>query len=603
MPDIVAKACIMAVIALCPSFLIEAASSTDGYPIANFSVTANAGCDGSLFGAAMINPGKLGKWLEPQGEFPVSFKVGDVPVPLSLINSKIVERSFPFVRNIYGASNLIPAEISITAFAPLAVDNIEVSSLPVLLAEVNFSDAISDRDISMVLSGSGMSDSAVPYAFATDCNDFVRTDSTLEIPVSLVADNHTTIRIAIAMLDSLTLASSHYASAQSLADDAIRRFDTLYEFTRRFSKSMPMTGDKELDDYLRWYMVPAISLTKCNAGGDIVTMGYCELNQRDSYWTSWVHLQLFPTAERRMIEESVDAITPSGKIPTTILPLIDRKDDLDINAFFILRLDRYFKVYPSAEMPDKWWKALTSAADWLISRDTDGDGIPVQNSFWGDWKDVKGVQGRKYSPFTALLYTASMRAMSHMADRYGHSDLAVKYTDAADRADKFINTHVDQGGLWNGEYYVQRWADGSVNSRLLQDQTVGILMGVVSDDKAHSIFDALNSKSLTTYGVCETYPYYPADFGYDPATYHNGAVWPWISFMDDWARIRVGRSDEAIELVKRVGRADLVDSGDWSPNEHINSLTGENLGFILQGWNSDLFGLIYYGILNPGIVF
>ena len=73
--------------------------------------------------------------------------------------------------------------------------------------------------------------------------------------------------------------------------------------------------------------------------------------------------------------------------------------------------------------------------------------------------------------------------------------------------------------------------------------------------------------------------------------------------MDDWARIRVGRIDEAIELVKRVGRADLVDSGDWSPNEHINSLTGENLGFQLQGWNSDLFGLIYYGILNPGIVF
>ena len=69
MPDIVAKACIMAVIALCPSFLIEAASSTDGYPIANFSVTANAGCDGSLFGAAMINPGKLGNGLSLKESF------------------------------------------------------------------------------------------------------------------------------------------------------------------------------------------------------------------------------------------------------------------------------------------------------------------------------------------------------------------------------------------------------------------------------------------------------------------------------------------------------------------------------------------------------
>ena len=73
--------------------------------------------------------------------------------------------------------------------------------------------------------------------------------------------------------------------------------------------------------------------------------------------------------------------------------------------------------------------------------------------------------------------------------------------------------------------------------------------------------------------------------------------------MDDWARIKSGRKAEAFDLIKRVGRTDLVDSGDWSPNEHINSRTGENLGFMLQGWNSNLFGLVYYGILHPGVVF
>ena len=585
------------------SFAGMASSTADGFPIANFSVTANAGADGSLFGTTMINPGELGKWLAPQGEFPISIRVGEVPVPLSLINSKIVDRKFPFVRNVYGASNLIPAEITVTAFAPLALDNVEVSSLPVLLAEIDFSDIVSDGDITLVVSHEDMPDKSVPVAYATDCQEAVYTDSTLEIPVNLMTDDHHTVRLAIAMLDSLTLASAHYTSVKSLANDAIRRFDMLLDLTQRFSEAIPATGDKELDEYLRWYMIPAVALTKCTAGGDIVTMGYRELNQRDSYWTSWVHLPLFPSAERRMIEESVAAITPSGKIPTTILPLIDRKDDLDINAFFILRLDRYFKANPGAEMPEHWWKALTPAADWLISRDTDGDGIPVQNSFWGDWKDVKGIEGRKYSPFTALLYVASMRAMSGMSARLGHDDLAAKYSEAADRADRFINTPADQGGLWNGEYYVQRWTDGSVNDHLLQDQTVGILMGVVPDDRAESIFNALNSRSLTAYGVCETFPYYPTEFGYAPATYHNGAVWPWISFMDDWARIRSGRTDEALELVKRVCKADLVDSGDWSPNEHINSLTGENLGFLLQGWNSDLFGLVYYGLLNPGTVF
>ncbi|MDE6094303.1 MAG: hypothetical protein K2F61_05955, partial [Muribaculaceae bacterium] len=274
----------------------DADARTDGYPIANFSVTANASADGDLFGNTLINPGKLGEWLESQGKFPLSFKTGDVPVPLSLINSKIVERKFPIVHNVYGSSNLIPAEISITAFAPLAIDNIEVSSLPVLLAEIDFSGILSDRDITLVISREDAPDKSVPYAIATDCINAVATDSTLEVPVSLMTDDHVRVRVAIAMLDPLTYASRHYATADELAEDAIRRFDTLLDFTRRFSKAIPESGDKEIDEYLRWYMVPAVSLTKCTKDGDVVTMGYRELNQRDRYMTSWRHLVMFHAA-------------------------------------------------------------------------------------------------------------------------------------------------------------------------------------------------------------------------------------------------------------------------------------------------------------------
>lgn len=155
--------------------------------------------------------------------------------------------------------------------------------------------------------------------------------------------------------------------------------------------------------------------------------------------------------------------------------------------------------------------------------------------------------------------------------------------------------------MWNGSYYCQIWKDGSVNDRLLQDQTVGILFGVVPEERARRIFDSLNEMSLTRYGVAETFPYYPAEWGYAPATYHNGAVWPWVSFMDCWARINSDRRQEAIDIVKRVAKADLVDSGDWMPNEHINSLTGENLGFKIQGWDAALFGLVNFGLLHPGI--
>ena len=106
--------------------------------------------------------------------------------------------------------------------------------------------------------------------------------------------------------------------------------------TTAFGLAIPKTGDKELDTYVRWYMIPGVSLTKWTKKGDLVTMGYRELNQRDSYWTSWLHLVFYKDLERKMIEESIEWQQPSGKIPTTILPLIEREDDLDINAFFIL---------------------------------------------------------------------------------------------------------------------------------------------------------------------------------------------------------------------------------------------------------------------------
>lgn len=562
-----------------------ASAEGDGFPIANFSVTANAGTDGSLFGTTMVNPGKLGDWLSPQGEFPLEITANGRP-----LRAVSVGREFPFVSNTYKSEGDNPVTLSLTAFAPLELDNIEVSSLPVILTKIDIAGVAPSAPLSLRIRRQG--NNALPMAFATDAVEAVVTDSTLSITVSEPG----TLNIALAILDPLTLAAKNYSSAKGLAADALRRFDKLLESTRLFSAAIPATGDPELDTYLRWYMIPAIALTKCTAAGEVVTMGYCELNQRDSYWTSWVHLPLFPTAERIMIQESVDAITPSGKIPTTILPLIDRKDDLDINAFFILRVARYLQNHPKEALPESWWEALKAAADWLISRDTDGDGIPVQVSFWGDWKDVKGIEGRKYSPFTALLYLASMRAMADMAIRQGDSAPASKYKETAEKADRFINTPVEEGGLWNGNYYVQRWTDGSVNDHLLQDQTIGILFDVVAPDRANRIFDSLNSRSLTPYGICETSPYYSAEFGYEPATYHNGAVWPWVSFMDAWARMRSGRADEAITLIKKVAKADLVDSGDWSPNEHINSLTGENLGFQLQGWNSDLFGLIYYAL-------
>jgi uncharacterized protein (DUF608 family) len=586
----------------------------DGYPVANFALTVNVSENGNLYGKILQNPGQLGEWLSDRGSINICVEKNDLRHSFSEFKQKSINRSFPFVKNSYGESPAISSKIDLQTFCPLGINDLATSSLPVLLLELTCS-ATSDETFNLVICPDSLltknaqtyesgkySGILMSYCQIT-CNSKTQwKNNELTIPVSLKAGEQKTFRILSAFYDNEWISANQFENIEELTDYVHTTWTVLRDKTSLFSDAIPQTGDKLLDKYLRWYMIPGISLTKCTKENNILTMGYCELNQRDSYWTSWLHLVLFKDAERKMIEESVEHQQASGKIPTTILPLIERHDDLDINAFFILRAARFYQYYNDRENLLKWLPALTKAMDWLISRDSSGDGIPAQVSFWGDWKDVRGVKDRKYSPFSGLIYLAALKQMMFICKECNDNDNVKKYESAYQKGYAFINKSTKDGGLWNGDYYCQKWKDGQINDKLLQDQTIGILFGVVPGDRALKIINSLNNKSLTQYGIAETFPYYPANFGYKPATYHNGAVWPWLSFMDCWARIRVGKIDEAIELVKKVASADLVESGDWSPNEHINSLTGENLGFQLQGWNAGLFGLVYFGIVYQGII-
>ena len=596
----------------------EQKSLSDGYPIANFALTVNASASGDFFGQIMRNTGVLGDWLEKRGGVMFSIEKNGERLRFSEFPHKDIVREFPFVRGDYKGSSLTKIEFETEAFCPLGINDGETSALPLLMLEIRCLNPTSNAENFMLVArpdndwAKGMrgceSERYSGITNGTDCQITVAQDGArwqkgeLFIPVSLESGEEKSIRVLLAFRDESWISSLDFQNLDELSAYAYRMWNVCRDKTLAFSDAIPRTGDKELDTYLRWYMIPSVSLTKWTRNGELLTMGYCELNQRDSYWTSWMHLVFYKDLERKMIEESIEWQQPSGKIPTTILPLIEREDDLDINAFFILRVARFYRFYHAKRDLLAYWPAMKNAMNWLISMDTDGVGLPAQISYWGDWKDVKGIEGRKYSPFTCLIYLAALKEMAYLAGECGDKTGEVYYCSAYEKGYKMINKSVKEGGLWNGSYYCQIWRDGSVNDRLLQDQTIGIMLGVVPEERAIKIIETLNAKSMTPYGVAETFPYYDENFGYEPATYHNGGVWPWVSFMDCWARIRLGRQDEAIALVKKVAYADLVASGDWSPNEHINSLTGENLGFQIQGWNASLFGLVYFGLFNNEII-
>lgn len=601
---------------LCFTLRAQVKPAAGGYPIANFALTVNVSEQGDMYGQVLQNVGKLGGWLLDRGPVRVELEKDGKKETLSQFKDKDIRRVFPFVEAEYAKSSHISSNIKLKTFCPLAVNDAETSSLPVLMLEMECTNPTRKEETFTIvvkpgneICGQMSSDNDGKRSVASNGSFAVAADVDAEwsgnafrVPVTLKGKEMKTVRIAISLYDSDWISARSFASAGEVVKHACSVWDILETKTEEFSQAIPETGIEDVDTYLRWYMVPAISLTRYNKKGEILTMGYMELNPRDSYWTTWVHLLLYKDAERKMIEECLAAVSPAGKMPTTILPVIEREDDLDINAFLILRAARFYQLYHEKDKLLSYWPVLKKAMDWLISRDTKGKGLPRQVSFWGDWKDVKGVEDREYSPFSALVYLAALKKMMYMGEECGDSVAIEKYEEAYRKGYDIVNKPIEEGGMWNGRYYCQLWKNGSVNDKLLEDQTIGILFDVVPRDKALKIIESLNEMSLTPYGVAETFPYYPKEFGLDPATYHNGAVWPWVNFMDCWARIRLGQKDDAIDIIKRVGRADIIASGDWSANEHINSLTGENLGFHIQGWSAALFGTVYFGLVNPDIV-
>ncbi len=578
-----------------------------GCPVANFAMTTQIAADGTP-GYVWRNTGRLGGWLEAAGRIDIGFKCGDKVFSLKDFSRRSVVRRFPFVRGEYSDKKLWRGAVKMEVFSPLALNDEHTSALPVLMVEFDVENSRSSSErLQIVVSPDFKGKSWVAaddYGIKSDDMSLTCTkaltqcDEGYVITLDIAPKSSERVRIVLSSFDKEWLTANRFRSSTEVADYALRSWERLREQTVLFDKALPQTADKELNDYMRWYMTAGVSLTRLTADGKALTLGYCELNQRDSFWTSWLHLVLFPRLDWQMIEQSYAHISAEGKVPTCIYPIIERRDDLDINLFLLLRTARHYAFYNNRAEVEALWPSMRKVMEWVISRDFSGEGLPEQISFWGDWKDVNYVAERKYSPFVAMLYLASLEQMRLFAEEFGDEKAAEMYAAAYEKGYDKLNRPIAEGGLWNGDYYCQIWKDNSVKDLLYQDQMVGVMYGVVPEERAEQIIKSLNERNASPYGIANSSPFL-AGVRDKEAEYHNGGVWPWVCFMDAWARMRAGHSEEGVALIKKVAWADLVRSGDYVPNEHLNSITGANLGFPIQGWNAALFGTVYFNLMHP----
>ncbi len=590
----------------------------DGYPCVNFSLGANVSTNGEIFGSLFFNRPQLGEGLDPIGGGRFSFRVGE-NAWLHAVDCarREVERNWPFAVVGLTDERLDDVAIRCQVVVPNALDDSFTGSLSVGLAEFSVTNSSGGvRQVAVRFDAPGflktepqLMDTNSVCGLEAGRNFFcwlkpahvISSNACSSLTVTLQAGASTKLRMMIGHWEDNWPYSSRLANPIQLADFAAREWDTLVEATRRLEAKIPRTGDQELDTYMRWYATAGASMTRVLKDGTTLTMGYHELNQRDSYWTTWMHLVLWPSLEKRMIRESGWGQRPDGKVPTTILPVIERENDIDINCYFILRALRYVRFHHDAEFGRMIHAKLLQAAAWLNSRDLEGVGLPQAASYWYDWKDVSGVSNRKYSPYASMLYIAATRRLADFSAELGEYDVANTLQQRSDRAREFLMRPVSQGGMWNGRFFQQVWRDGRQAPQVLEDQVVGILFDVVNQQQARSILEALQG-NLTRWGYRETFPYHPPEFGYHGGDYHNGGIWPWLNHVHAWGLLKLGDSAAAREVLKRVGRADLVTAGDFIPHEYLDGETGKQAGVPMQGWNAAMFGALYFGLQNRGAI-
>jgi len=608
-----------AVMMLVSSSRAAAAVPHTGFPVANFGIGAEVSPSGRLMGRIVYNPPALGQWLEDAAEGYFTFEAVGHLLRDEEFERRSVTRGWPFAHARLTDQRLANLTVDFTAFAPVVRDNPFDAALPAVFAEFTFQNAgaamvpltvtyhcegnacagmLPDGNL-LLPPGGGLSVSSEPPGEKISDAD----GTAIRWRVNAPGQGTSRLRILFFRFHENGYTAIRLRSPQQLAEYAFKHWDKLRAATQDFSDNLPLSGNAILDDALRWYMTAGVLLTKLTRDGHTLTMGYTELNQRDSYWTSFVHLVHWPELERKMIEESAAAQREDGKIPTTILPVIERNDDIDINCYFILRVFRWAAYREDMELLRCMWPHVKAAFGFLQSMDHDGDGLPEQQSFWADWKDVPGMDGRKYGPHFTLLWLAVLKRAKYWARKLGDESAANDYKLMYEKGLVAANRSVDEGGLWNGAYYVNFWRDGRTDDRVLEDQVVGILFGVVDEARAESIYESLMANECP-WGVRETFPYYHEEsFGLRGGDYHNGAVWPYLNFIDALSRIRNGRRADGIRIMEKVANADLVLHGDFLPHENIDGETGENTHKYIQGWNAAYYAAFYFGLIEPDAPF
>ena len=348
------------------------------------------------------------------------------------------------------------------------------------------------------------------------------------------------------------------------------------------------SNSEEINRLFKWSVINLEKLCFESKFGKSYFAGFPWFTQfwgRDLGWTipAIVEIGNFNTA-KSSLKLLANFQSENGQIPNVIyLDGLTNYQSADSTPLWIIALNHYIMNSGDLkfleEIKDKLFKAL----DWLKEKDSDKDGF-IEHGNRETWMDTLD-RGIKAIEIQALLI-ASLKAGENLVKRiWGEKKLSEKI---------FKLERKFKEEFWNEEenFYFDRITLNGKDGTKTINSVFPLVFGISQNPK--KVLERIESEEFSSEFGVRTLS--KNEVKYNPAGYHTGAAWGWITVLAACAEFKNKNPKKGLEYLKILSR-NLEKNCLGAIGEAWNSETGneallkENLiesGACLQAWSSAL---------------
>ncbi len=255
----------------------------------------------------------------------------------------------------------------------------------------------------------------------------------------------------------------------------------------------------------------------------------------------------------------------------------------DTTPFYLVQMADYLRASGDVAFVRASWQSIMKAYRWCLTCDEDGDGLLDHSKAGLGAAELGSLrQNIRTDVYLAAMWVQALEAMQFMAKAVGKESVA---NDAYARYGKALQAlhsrfpNPDKGLI---NFAVAK--DGGVNDEVTSWPAVPLLFGLFPPAEAAPMLDRFASAELSTdWG---TRMLSNQSSAYEPLSYNNGAVWPFLTGFAAMAEYRYARSVSGFLHLMDLARLTAADALGY----HTELLAGDRYRALDTSVPHQLFG-------------